>query len=302
MQDPTTPTTTARLIDGKALGQRIKQEAARQVRALAAQGVRVSLDAVMVGDPEAGESYARSQRKRCQEVGIEYRLHTLGGDAKEADIRSVLRELNDDRSVTGIVLNLRLPKGIDTHAMQYCIDPYKDVEGVNPSNIGLLLYGGPIIAPCTALAVMAILKEAGVKPHGLDAVVIGQGDIVGKPVSLFLLHEMATVTCCHIATRDLYEHTRRADLLIVAVGKPDLIRGEDVKPGAVVVDVGISTLIGRKGARRIVGDVTFDEVRKVASGLTPVPGGVGPVTVAILLRSAAEAASKQSTTPRRLEL
>ncbi|MGB2987262.1 MAG: bifunctional 5,10-methylenetetrahydrofolate dehydrogenase/5,10-methenyltetrahydrofolate cyclohydrolase [Phycisphaerae bacterium] len=302
MQDPTTPTTTARLIDGKALGQRIKQEAARQVRALAAQGVRVSLDAVMVGDPEAGEIYARSQRKRCQEVGIEYRLHTLGGDAKEADIRSVLRELNDDRSVTGIVLNLPLPKGIDTHAMQYCIDPYKDVEGVNPSNIGLLLYGGPIIAPCTALAVMAILKEAGVKPHGLDAVVIGQGDIVGKPVSLFLLHEMATVTCCHIATRDLYEHTRRADLLIVAVGKPDLIRGEDVKPGAVVVDVGISTLIGRKGERRIVGDVTFDEVRKVASVLTPVPGGVGPVTVAILLRSAAEAASKQSTTPRRLEL
>ena len=293
--------TKARVIDGVALGRRIKEEAARQVRALGAEGVRVSLDAVMVGDPEAGEIYARSQRKKCQEVGIEYRLHSLDGNAKEADIRSLLRELNDDRTVTGIVLNLPLPRDVDTHAMQYCIDPYKDVEGVNPSNIGLLLYGGPIIAPCTALAVMAILKEAGVNPRGLDAVVVGQGSIVGKPLSLFLLHEMATVTCCHIATRDLCEHIRRADLLIAAVGKPDLIRGPDVKPGAVVVDVGISTLISRKGERRIVGDVAFDEVKEIASVITPVPGGVGPVTVAILLRSAAEAARKQLAEPRRLE-
>jgi len=291
----------ARIIDGVALGQRIKEEVAQHVRALHAEGARVSLDAIMVGDPEAGEIYARSQRRKCQEVGIEYRLHTLDGDAREADIRSLLRELNDDRSVTGIVLNLPLPRGIDTHAMQYCIDPYKDVEGVNPSNIGLLLYGGPIIAPCTALAVMAILKEAGVNPRSLDAVVVGQGSIVGKPVSLFLLHEMATVTCCHIATRDLHEHTRRADLLIAAVGKPDLIRAPDVKPGAVVVDVGISTLISRKGERRIVGDVAFDEVKEVATVITPVPGGVGPVTVAILLRSAAEAAGKQLAEPRRLE-
>ena len=291
----------ARIIDGVALGRRIKEEVAQHVRALGAEGVRVSLDAIMVGDPVAGVIYAGSQRIKCLVVGIEYRLHTLDGDAREADIRSLLRELNDDRSVTGIVLNLPLPRGIDTHAMQYCIDPYKDVEGVNPSNIGLLLYGGPIIAPCTALAVMAILKEAGVNPRSLDAVVVGQGSIVGKPVSLFLLHEMATVTCCHIATRDLHKHTRRADLLIAAVGKPDLIRAPDVKPGAVVVDVGISTLISRKGERRIVGDVAFDEVKEVATVITPVPGGVGPVTVAILLRSAAEAAGKQLAEPRRLE-
>jgi methylenetetrahydrofolate dehydrogenase (NADP+)/methenyltetrahydrofolate cyclohydrolase len=296
-----TTVATARIIDGKALAGRIKAETARQVQALAARGVRVTLDAVMVGDPEAGGIYARSQRNKCQDVGIEYRLHPLAGDAREPDIRALLRELNDDPSVTGIVLNLPLPKGIDTHAVQYCIDPYKDVEGVNPSNIGLLLYGGPIMAPCTALAVMEILRDAGVNSRGLDAVVVGQGDIVGKPVALFLLHEMATVTCCHIATRDLREHTRRADLLVAAVGKPDLIRGPDVKPGAVVIDVGISTLIGRRGERRIVGDVAFDEVREVASVLTPVPGGVGPVTVAILLRSAAEAASKQLATPRRLE-
>ena len=292
---------TARIVDGKALAERIKKEAARQVQTLVAQGVRVTLDAVMVGDPEAGGIYARSQRNKCEEVGIEYRLHPLPDSAKEPDIRALLRELNDDPIVTGIVLNLPLPKGVDTHAVQYCIDPYKDVEGVNPANLGLLLYGGPIMAPCTALAVMEILRDAGVNPRGQEAVVVGQGDIVGKPVSLFLLQEMATVICCHIATRNLREHTRRADLLVAAVGKPDLIRGADVKPGAVVIDVGISTLIGRRGERRIVGDVTFDEVREVASVLTPVPGGVGPVTVAILLRSAAEAASKQLATPRRLE-
>jgi len=296
-----TSVATARIVDGKALAERIKKEAARQVQTLVAQGVRVTLDAVMVGDPEAGGIYARSQRNKCEEVGIEYRLHPLPDSAKEPDIRALLRELNDDPIVTGIVLNLPLPKGVDTHAVQYCIDPYKDVEGVNPANLGLLLYGGPIMAPCTALAVMEILRDAGVNPRGQEAVVVGQGDIVGKPVSLFLLQEMATVICCHIATRNLREHTRRADLLVAAVGKPDLIRGADVKPGAVVIDVGISTLIGRRGERRIVGDVTFDEVREVASVLTPVPGGVGPVTVAILLRSAAEAASKQLATPRRLE-
>jgi methylenetetrahydrofolate dehydrogenase (NADP+)/methenyltetrahydrofolate cyclohydrolase len=212
-----------------------------------------------------------------------------------------LRELNEDHNVTGIVLNLPLPSGIDTPAMQYCIDPYKDVEGVNPSNIGLLFYDNPIIAPCTALAVMEILAEVGVEARGLDAVVVGQGAVAGKPVSLFLLHKMATVTCCHIATRDLYKHTRRADLLIVAVGKPGLIRAEHVGAGAVVIDVGINTVVGADGRRQIVGDVAFAEVKDVAGVITPVPGGVGPVTVAILLRSAAEAAAKQRTAPRRLE-
>ena len=291
----------ARVIDGRAVGRRIKQEAAEQVRTLGSQGIRVSLDTVMVGEPEVGTIYARSQRKRCQDVGIEYRLHALGADATEADIRCVIRELNDDRSVTGILLNLPLPPGIDTPAMQYCIDPYKDVEGVNPANIGLLFYDNPIIAPCTSVAVMEILKEAEVNPRGLDAVVVGQGAIAGKPVSLFLLKEMATVICCHIATRDLYDHTRRADLLVVAAGKPALIRAGHVKPGAVVIDVGINTIVDGNGERKIVGDVAFDEVKEVARVLTPVPGGVGPVTVAILLRSAAEAAGKQLARPRRLE-
>ncbi len=292
---------SAKIIDGKSLGARIKLDAAAKVRALTERGVCVSLHAVIVGDPTAAGMYARSQQKRCSEVGIEYRLHDLPENSTESDIRELLNRLNDDPRVTGIVLNLPLPDGIDTPAMQYCIDPYKDVEGVNPSNIGLLFYDNPIVAPCTALAVMEILKAADVEPRGLNATVVGQGEIAGRPMSLFLLHKMATVTCCHIATRDLMEHTRNADLLIVAVGKPDLIGAEHVKPGAVVIDVGINTIRTDGGARQVVGDVSFDAVREVAGVLTPVPGGVGPVTVAILLRSAAEAAGKQLATPRRLE-
>lgn len=290
----------ARILNGKAIGERIKSETAEQVRALAQRGVRVSLDAVLVGNAGAGEIYAHSQRKRCGDVGIEYRLHTLDKNATESEIRSRIRALNEDPAVTGIVLNLPLPEGVDAPAMQYCIDPYKDVEGVNPANIGLLFYNTPIIAPCTALAVMEILKEAGVNPRGLGAVVVGQGVIAGKPISLFLLHEMATVTSCHIATRDLASHTRNADLLIVAVGKKGLIRADHVKPGAVVIDVGINSVVAADGRRSVVGDVVLEEVAPRAAAITPVPGGVGPVTVNILLRSAAEAARKQLATPRRL--
>jgi methylenetetrahydrofolate dehydrogenase (NADP+)/methenyltetrahydrofolate cyclohydrolase len=291
----------ATVIDGKALGARIKDQARREVHALAQEGIKVSLDTILVGDCSAGRIYARSQQRRSEDVGIEYRLHELGPDASGTDVRDLILRLNADPSVTGILLNLPLPEGIDTAAMQYFIDPYKDVEGVNPANIGLLFYDNPIMAPCTALAVMEILEEAGVTVRGLDAVVVGQSDIAGKPTSLFLLHKMATVTSCHIATRDLAAQTKKADLLVVAVGKPNLIRREHVKPGAVVIDVGINTVKDEKGGKRVVGDVAFDEVKEVAGVITPVPGGVGPVTVAILLRSAAEAARKQLSTPRRLE-
>ncbi len=291
----------ARIIDGAELARRIKAETAEAVRALRADGHAVSLDAIMVGDPSVGRIYARSQRTRCEEVGIDYRLHELPSSATEADIRNLIQKLNQDPSVTGILLNLPLPEGIDTPALQYYIDPYKDVEGVNPANIGLLFYDCPIIAPCTALAVMEILKAADCSVRGLDAVVVGQGAIAGRPVSLFLLQEMATVTSCHIETRGLIAHTKEADLLIVAVGKPGLITADHVKPGAIVIDVGINTVVGADGQKRLVGDVDFDAVRHKASVLTPVPGGVGPVTVAILLRSAVEAARKQRLTPRRIE-
>lgn len=289
-----------KVIDGNAIAKRIKEQARQRVSDLRDEGVHVALDAIIVGGTEEAQIYARSQQKRCEDVGIQYRLHTLPSSAREPEIRSLIYDLNEDPGVTGILLNLPLPSGIDTAALQYCIDPYKDVEGVNPSNIGLLFYDSPIIAPCTALAVMEILFEAGVEPRGLDAVVVGQGAIAGKPVSLFLLQKLATVTCCHIETRDVRSHCRQADLLIVAVGKPNLIRREHIKPGAVVIDVGINSITDAEGKRRIVGDVAFDEALNIAGAITPVPGGVGPVTVAILLRSAAEAAAKQRATPRRL--
>jgi len=292
--------TAARLIDGKALAQRIKDETAAIVKELAESHVQVSLDAVLVGDPDAGGIYARSQQRRCEEVGIEYRLHTLPASSHEDDIRRLLHRLNDDPSVTGIMLNLPLPESIDTPAMQYAIDPYKDIEGVNPANIGLLFYDKAIIAPCTALAVLAILREAEIEPKGLDAVVVGQGTVAGKPISLFLLGEMATVTCCHIETKDLAAHTPEADLLVVAVGKAGLIGREHVREGAIVIDVGINSVEDADGNRRVVGDVRFDEISEIASVITPVPGGVGPVTVAMLLRSAAEAARQQMISPRRV--
>ncbi len=288
------------IVDGRAVAARIKQEARTAVAELAAQGSRVCLDALLIGDAGAGEIYARSQRSRCEEVGIEYRLHTLPAGVDNDAVRDAIRRLNNDPGVTGILLNLPLPPHIDAPAMQYYIDPYKDVEGVNPSNIGLLFYDSPINAPCTALAVMEILREVGCDPRGMNAVVVGQGNVAGKPISLFLLHKMATVTCCHIATRDLAAHTRQADLLICAVGKPGLIGKDHVRSGAIVIDVGINSVPAANGTKRIVGDVLFDEVADRCAVITPVPGGVGPVTVAMLLRSAADAARKQLATPRRL--
>lgn len=292
----------ARLIGGTAIAAEIKRATAEAVAALRTEGRSVRLDAVMVGDPSAGALYAQSQQRSCDGVGIEYHLHALGPDAGAVEIRETISRLNHDPRVTGILLNLPLPPHIDAPAMQYEIDPYKDVEGVNPANIGLLFYDTPIIAPCTALAVMEMLRRADCRPRGLHAVVVGQGAIAGRPIALFLRHEMATVTTCHIETRDLADHTRTADILVVAVGRPNLIGAEHVKPGAVVIDVGINRVPDEAAggsAVKTVGDVRFEEVKEIASVITPVPGGVGPVTVAILLRSAFDAASRQNG-PRRI--
>ena len=292
---------SARIIDGKAVAGRIRRQTAEQVADLRAEGVEVRLDAVMVGDPEAGVIYARSQQARCSEVGIRYHCHALPADSTDGQIRDFIGQLNRDPQVTGVLLNLPLPEGVDAAAVLYAIDPYKDVEGVNPANIGMLFYDCPIIAPCTARAVMEILKEVGRDPSGRHAVVVGQSAIAGRPTTLFLLQQMATVTACHCQTRDLATHTRSADLLIVAVGSPGLIGADHVKPGTVVIDVGINRVSSPEGGTRIVGDVRFDEVAPIAGAITPVPGGVGPVTVAMLLRSTVEAARKQSGTRQPLD-
>ncbi len=287
---------SALVIDGRSLAERIKQHTGEEIEALRRQGIAVRMHAVMVGEPAAGRIYAQSQDSNCADVGIEYRLHALPAGAREEDIRDCIRQLNDDPEVTGIMLLLPLPEGINTPTVQYCIDPYKDVEGVNPSNLGLLFYDTPIIAPCTALAVLAILREAGCDVRGKHACVIGQGSVAGRPITLGLLAQNATVTGCCVDTPDIAAYTSSADVIVAAAGVPELLQARHVKPGAIVIDVGINRVPGETdecGKPRIVGDVDFEAVKEVASAITPVPGGVGPVTVAILLRSAVEAARKQ---------
>lgn len=287
----------ATIIDGRRVAERIRADTRRQVDALVIEGHRPKLAAIIVGEPPAGMVYARSQARQCSEMGIGYELVQVPADCTPTSLSEKIDQLNRDDGVTGIMLHLPLPPQIDAPAMQYRIDPYKDVEGVNPANIGMVFYGQPIIAPCTALAVIELIKETGIPLRGANAVVVGQGAIVGLPITVLLIQQFATVTACHVATRDLAGLTRQADLLVVAVGKPALITAEHVKPGAVVIDVGINRLQAGDGNGKTVsktlGDVDFAGVSQVASAITPVPGGVGPVTVAMLLRNTVEATRKQ---------
>lgn len=287
----------AQLLDGAALAAETRATVTREVARYNAEHGAIKLCAVLVGTDDAGRLYAERQRKLSVIVGIEYELVELPEETTEAGLLTTIDRLNADPTVTGIILQLPLPPHIDDAVAQYRLDPYKDVEGVSPANIGMLFYGEPIIAPCTALAVAELIRRSGVEQRGAEAVVVGQSRIVGRPVTMALLSNMATVTGCHIATRDLAAHTRQADILVVAVGKPALINGSHVKPGAVVIDVGINrvTVTQPDGTRKrqTVGDVDFDSVAPIAGHLSPVPGGVGPLTVAMLLRNTVEAARKQ---------
>jgi len=292
---------TARVIDGSSLAGQIRQDTIAKLTRLRESGAVVRLDAILVGDSDAAAIYAQSQARRCRKVGIDYHLHSLDRSCTNAELQDFIAGLSRDPQVTGIMLNLPLPDHLDAPAAQYTIDPYKDVEGVNPANIGLMFYGTPIIAPCTALAVMFVLREIGLDIRGKNTVVIGQGDIVGKPITLGLIGQGATVIACNEYTHRMGDLTRMADVVIAAAGVPGLVGAEHVKEGAAVIDVGISRLPGDPQAgteSRVVGDVRFDEVKDIASVITPVPGGVGPITVAILLHSAVEAAAKQLATRR----
>ncbi len=291
----------AQILDGLALAGRIRGEVVAGVRELMAKGHRPKLAAILVGQPQAGLIYAKSQRTQCDRANIDYELHQLPAQASATQVQQRIEQLNADPTVTGIILLLPLPEGIDPTEMQYRIDRYKDVEGVNPANIGMVFYDRPIIAPCASRAAVELLEYGGVDVYGAEVVVVGQSAVVGRPITLFLLHEMATVTACHIATRDLIAHTKRAEVLITAVGKPNLITADHVKPGAVVIDLGISRVKAKDQAgnptTRVVGDVDFEAVKEVAAAITPVPGGVGPVTVAMLLANTVEAARKQLARP-----
>src|SRR5882724_10906547 len=255
----------ARIIDGAAIAAATREEVKARVSEILRNGRAIHLAAVLVGSTPAGELYAQRQGEACRAVGINYELITLPGDSAFERVAGTIEKLNHDPSVTGIMLHLPVPAHLDATELQYQIDPVKDVEGVNPANIGYVVYGHTLIAPCTARAVIELIQSTGHPLRGAEAVVVGASEIAGKPISLLLTEQMATVTLCHIATRDLIAHTRRAEILVVAVGKAGLIGADHVREGAIVIDVGINRVAQADGSKRTVGDVDFEAVRAKAS-------------------------------------
>lgn len=274
----------AQRLDGKQLAQRIRTTLAAARQALGPRPIR--LVSVEIGQNPAAAVYVRNQQKAAAEVGIDMEVQNLPLSTTAADLIGVIQALNLRPEVAGILVQRPLPPGIDPRAVQSAIDPHKDVEGMHPANMGSILYREPLLPPCTAAAALYLIQQTGVDLRGAETVVVGHSEIVGKPIAILLLHHLSTVTVCHVGTRKLIDHTRRADILVVAVGKAGLVHGDMVKPGAVVIDVGIN----QAADGRIVGDVDEASTREVAGWITPVPGGVGPVTVAMLLRNTLRAA------------
>ncbi|MCC7389330.1 MAG: bifunctional 5,10-methylenetetrahydrofolate dehydrogenase/5,10-methenyltetrahydrofolate cyclohydrolase [Phycisphaerales bacterium] len=281
---------TATLIDGKALAAAHRERIALRLAEAKRLGRTARLDAVLVESGDNGARvYAENQKRTCESLGIEYRLHILPAGSGFDEIAGRVLLLNLDEAVSAVMLHLPLPDGIDPYRIQRLIDPEKDVEGVNPANIGNIVYGHSSLAPCTALATIRMIESTGIDLRGKRAVVVGASNVVGKPIAVLLMRQEATVVSCNKFTEGLAGTCLRADVLVAAAGVPGLITGAMVKPGAVVIDVGVNRVTGPDGATRTVGDVSFDEVREVAGWISPVPGGVGPMTVAMLLANVAEA-------------
>jgi 5,10-methylene-tetrahydrofolate dehydrogenase/methenyl tetrahydrofolate cyclohydrolase len=281
---------TAKLIDGTQIAAEIRSEVKAAVSARQEQGLPVpGLATVLVGDDPASKVYVRNKQKACAEVGIASFGYNLPAEASQQEVENMVSQLNADPTINGILVQLPLPRHLNDEAVLSTIDLHKDVDGFPPVNIGKLAQKGrePLFVPCTPAGIMVLLEKAGAKLEGANAVVLGRSNIVGMPVALLLVRANATVTICHSKTHDLPSITRQADVLIAAIGKAEMVRGDWVKPGAYVIDVGINRIedpSARKGSR-LVGDVAFEEVREVASAITPVPGGVGPMTIAMLLRN-----------------
>ena len=280
----------AQIIDGKAIAQRFKDRLKEEVRFLKEHGIKPGLAVVLVGDNQASLLYVKAKSKACEDIGISSYQHTFHKDITAAELLWQISELNKDHKVHGILVQLPLPRHLNEEGILEAIYPEKDVDGFNPYNIGRLVIGSPLLQPCTPLGIMKLLEDTGIDLSVKEAVVVGRSNIVGKPVAIMLLQRNATVTVCHSRTHDLQEKVKSADVLIAAVGRPLMIKGEWVKQGAVVIDVGINRL--ENG--RIVGDVEFEEASKRASYITPVPGGVGPMTIAMLMHNTVEAAKRQS--------
>jgi methylenetetrahydrofolate dehydrogenase (NADP+)/methenyltetrahydrofolate cyclohydrolase len=276
----------AKIIDGKALAKAVRDEVAKGVGEVKIKtGKAPKLVVILVGDDPASQTYVRSKEKGCAEVGIESEVRRLPAVTSEREVIDMVRQLNRDKTVSGILVQIPLPKGVDEGKVINEIDPLKDVDGLHPLNMGRLLKGeNPNLMPCTPQGIIELINSTGTDIKGKEAVVVGRSNIVGKPVAVMLLQRHATVTICHSRTSDLGEVTRRADILVAAVGSPGIIQKEMVKPGAVVIDVG-TIRVGEK----FVGDVDYEGVKEVAGHLTPVPGGVGPMTIAMLLRNTLKA-------------
>jgi methylenetetrahydrofolate dehydrogenase (NADP+)/methenyltetrahydrofolate cyclohydrolase len=285
----------ARTIDGKAIAEGVRREVAEGVAAFKRQHASVpGLAVVLVGDDPASKVYVGTKAKQTVEVGMASFEHKLEATVGEADLLKLIGELNRRRDVNGILVQLPLPKHIDAAKVIEALDPAKDVDGFHPINAGRLATGSGGLAPCTPTGCLILAKSVQPKLEGLDAVVIGRSNIVGKPMAQLLLNENCTVTVAHSRTRDLPAVVRRADLVIAAVGRAEMVRGSWLKPGAIVIDVGIQRVPGAAGKTRLVGDVAFQEAIEVASAVTPVPGGVGPMTVACLLQNTLKAAVAQT--------
>jgi methylenetetrahydrofolate dehydrogenase (NADP+) / methenyltetrahydrofolate cyclohydrolase len=281
---------SAQIIDGKAVAAELRAQMSLEVASLVARGVRPGLAVILVGNDPASEVYVRSKAKFTIETGMASFEHRLSAEVSQGELLALVECLNRDDGVDGILIQLPLPHQIDSDRVLGAIDPAKDVDGFHPVNVGLVATGSSGIVPCTPLGSMMLIKSVRKELSGLNAVVVGRSNIVGKPMVQLLLQENCTVTVAHSRSRDLPEISRTADILVAAVGRAEMIRGSWIKPGAIVIDVGINRIPLTAGGTRLVGDVAFAEAVEVAGALTPVPGGVGPMTIACLLRNTIAAA------------
>ncbi len=279
----------AQLLDGNLLAKKLRAEIATNAAILTAKGVKPGLAVILVGEDPASQVYVRNKVKACEDAGFYSVLNKYPKELTQEDLLKRIAELNDDPSIHGILVQLPLPAHIDSHLVLESINPFKDVDGFHVANAGALMVGAPIFRPCTPYGCMKMLESIDYPIRGARAVIVGASNIVGKPMAMLLLQAGATVTICNSKTRDLAAHTKEADILVVATGKPKMITANMVKKGAVVIDVGINRLPDGK----LCGDVDFDEVKYVAGAITPVPGGVGPMTITMLLQNTLEAAQRK---------
>lgn len=279
----------AKIIDGKSISLQIKDELKEKAAALKEQGISVTLAVIQVGNNPASTVYVNNKKKGCEYIGIGSLSYELPEETSEEELLSLIRELNERKDVNGILVQLPLPSHIDEDKVIKTIDPKKDVDGFHPQSVGALCIGQPGFVSCTPTGIIQLLKRSGIEIAGKECVILGRSNIVGKPMALLMLRENATVTVAHSRTKDIKEVTKRADILIVAIGKPKMITRDYVKDGAVVIDVGIN----RDENNKLCGDVDFQDVEPVCSAITPVPGGVGPMTIAMLLHNCMESVNIQ---------